>query len=65
MISVAIFIIFLFIIFMCCIFIFPSKKYLNDIYQEMYLRQQEQNKMMKDLRNVFFAKNRKSKKEGK
>lgn len=65
MIPVVIFIIFLFIFFMCCIFIFPSKKYMNDIYQEIYLRQQEQNKMMKDLRNVFFAKNRKSKKEGK
>ena len=45
--------------------VFPSKKYMSDIYQEMYLQQREQTKVLKDLRNVFFAKNRKMKKEGK
>lgn len=45
--------------------VFPSKKYMSDIYQEIYLREREQTKMIKDVRNVVFAKNRKNKKEGK
>lgn len=45
--------------------VFPSKRYMSDIYQEMYLQQREQTKIMKDMRNVFFAKNRKNKREGK
>lgn len=53
------------IAFLICWAVFPSKTYLNDIYQEMYLAQREQTKILKDLRNVFFAKNRKFKKEGK
>lgn len=56
--------------FLVCAFfiwmaVFPSKKYMSDIYQEMYLQQREQTKVLKDLRNVFFAKSRKMKKEGK
>lgn len=50
--------------FVCCA-VFPSRKYMNEIYQDMYLQQREQMKVLKDLRNVFFAKNRKMKKEGK
>lgn len=45
--------------------VFPSKNYMNEIYQDMYLQQREQTKVLKDLRNVFFAKNRKMRKEGK
>lgn len=51
--------------FFVCLAVFPSKRYMSDIYQEMYLQQREQTKVLKDMRNVFFAKNRKMKKEGK
>lgn len=44
--------------------VFPSKRYMSDIYQDMYLQQREQTKILKDMRNVFFAKSRKNKKEG-
>lgn len=56
---------FLVIAFFVCLAVFPSKTYMNEIYQDMYLQQREQTKVLKDLRNVFFAKNRKMKKEGK
>lgn len=42
--------------------VFPSKKYMSDIYQEMYRRQDKQTKMITDMRNVFFSRTRKSKK---
>ena len=45
--------------------ILPSKKYMSDIYQDMYLQHREQTKILKDLRNMSFAKNRKSKNGGK
>ena len=56
---------FLVVAFFVCMAVFPSKTYMNEIYQDMYLQQREQTKVLKDLRNVFFAKNRKMKKEGK
>ena len=56
---------FLVIAFLIGVAVFPSKRYMSDIYQEMYLQQREQTKVLKDMRNVFFAKNRKFKKEGK
>lgn len=56
---------FLLLAFFIWFAVFPSKKYMSDIYQEMYLQQKEQTKVLKDMRNVFFAKNRKFKKEGK
>lgn len=56
---------FLLLAFFIWVAVFPSKKYMSDIYQEMYLQQREQTKVLKDMRNVFFAKNRKFKKEGK
>jgi hypothetical protein len=56
---------FLLLAFFIWLAVFPSKKYMSDIYQEMYLQQREQTKVLKDMRNVFFAKNRKFKKEGK
>lgn len=40
--------------------ILPSKKYMSDIYQEMYLEQKKTNKTLGDMRNVFFASNRKN-----
>ena len=56
----------LFSIYLCIwFFVFPSKKYMSDIYQEMYKRQDKQTKMISDMRNVFFANNRKTKKGGK
>lgn len=51
--------------FILLVAVFPSKRYMSDIYQEMYLQQREQTKILKDMRNVFFAKSRKFKKEGK
>lgn len=58
-----------FVFFIVALFVFlsvfPSKNYLNEIYMDMCLQQREQTKILKDLRNVFFAKNRKFKKEGK
>lgn len=42
--------------------VFPSKKYMSDIYQEMYRKQDKQTKMITDMRNVFFSRTRKSKK---
>lgn len=65
MIYVLIGVIFLVLAFFVLLSVFPSKKYMSDIYQDMYLQQREQTKVLKDLRNVFFAKNRKMKKEGK
>lgn len=56
---------FLVIAFFVFLAVFPSKTYMNEIYQDMYLQQREQTKVLKDMRNVFFAKNRKMKKEGK
>ena len=52
------------LIFIILLAVFPSKRYMSDIYQDMYLQQREQAKVLKDMRNVFFAKNRKFKKEG-
>lgn len=51
----------MFVVFFVCLYIFPSKKYMSDIYQEMYVQQKEQTKALKDMRNAFFAKSRKSK----
>lgn len=65
MIYVLVGVTFLVIAFFVCLAVFPSKTYMNEIYQDMYLQQREQTKVLKDLRNVFFAKNRKMKKEGK
>lgn len=62
------FIIGLFIL-LCAFFIwkavFPTKKYMNDIYQEMYRKQDKQTKILMDMRNVFFAKSRIKKRGGK
>lgn len=44
--------------------VFPSKKFMSDIYQEMAIREKEQTKILRDMRNVFFAKSRKNKREG-
>ena len=52
------------LIFVILMAVFPSKRYMSDIYQDMYLQHREQTKILKDMRNVFFAKNRKHKKEG-
>lgn len=52
------------LIFVILMAVFPSKRYMSDIYQDMYLQQREQTKILKDMRNVFFAKSRKNKKEG-
>ena len=65
MISILIGIFFLVLAFVIWVVVFPSKRYMSDIYQDIYLQQREQTKMLKDMRNVFFAKNRKFKKEGK
>lgn len=65
MISLLIGIVFFVLAFIIWVVVFPSKRYMSDIYQEMYLQQKEQTKMLKDMRNVFFAKSRKFKKEGK
>ena len=65
MIYVLIGVAFFVVAFFVCLAVFPSKTYMNEIYQEMYLQQREQTKVLKDLRNVFFAKNRKMRKEGK
>lgn len=65
MMSILVGIFFLVLAFVIWVVVFPSKRYMSDIYQDMYLQQREQTKMLKDMRNVFFAKNRKSfKKEG-
>lgn len=53
------------LIFVILLAVFPSKRYMSDIYQDMYLQQREQTKILRDMRNVFFAKNRKNKREGK
>ena len=65
MIYIVIGCLFLVLAFFIFLAVFPSKKYMSDIYQDMYLQQREQTKLLKDMRNVFFAKNRKFKKEGK
>lgn len=65
MISILIGVLFLVLAFVIWVVVFPSKRYMSDIYQDMYLQQREQTKMLKDMRNVFFAKSRKFKKEGK
>lgn len=65
MISIFVGIFFLVLAFVIWVAVFPSKRYMSDIYQDMYLQQREQTKMLKDMRNVFFAKSRKFKKEGK
>ena len=65
MIYVLIGVVFLVLAFFVFLSVFPSKNYMNEIYQDMYLQQREQTKILKDLRNVFFAKNRKAHKEGK
>lgn len=52
----------LIIAFCLWLWLFPTKRYMSDIYQEMYIKQDKQEKIMKDMRNVFFAKNRKFKK---
>lgn len=63
--SILVGIFFLVLAFVIWVVVFPSKRYMSDIYQDMYLQQREQTKMLKDMRNVFFAKSRKFKKEGK
>lgn len=65
MMSILVGIFFLVLAFVILVAVFPSKRYMSDIYQNMYLQQREQTKMLKDMRNVFFAKSRKFKKEGK
>lgn len=65
MMSILVGIFFLVLAFVIWVAVFPSKRYMSDIYQNMYLQQREQTKMLKDMRNVFFAKSRKFKKEGK
>jgi len=50
--------------FVVLLAVFPSKKFMSDIWQEMALREREQTKILRDMRNVFFAKNRKNKREG-
>ena len=45
-------------------FLFPSKKYMSDIYMELYLEQKKTNKTLNNMSNVFFAKNRKNFKKG-
>ena len=52
------------LIFIILLEVFPSKRYMSDIYQDMYLQQREQTKILRDMRNVFFAKSRKNKREG-
>ena len=56
---------FIVVAFFICLSVFPTKRYMSDIYQDLYMQQREQGKVLKDMRNVFFAKNRKFKKEGK
>ena len=63
--SILVGVLFLVLAFVIWVVVFPSKRYMSDIYQDMYLQQREQTKMLKDMRNVFFAKSRKFKKEGK
>lgn len=63
--SILVGIFFLVLAFVIWVVVFPSKRYMSDIYQDIYLQQREQTKMLKDMRNVFFAKSRKFKKEGK
>ncbi len=65
MMSILIGVFFLVLAFVIWVLVFPSKRYMSDIYQDIYLQQREQTKMLKDMRNVFFAKSRKFKKEGK
>lgn len=65
MMSILVGVFFLVLAFVIWVVVFPSKRYMSDIYQNMYLQQREQTKMLKDMRNVFFAKSRKFKKEGK
>ena len=66
MIYIVIGCLFLVLAFFIFLAVFPSKSYMNEIYMDMCLQQREQTKILKDLRNVFFAKNRKCfKKEGK
>jgi hypothetical protein len=65
MMSILVGVFFLVLAFVIWVAVFPSKRYMSDIYQNMYLQQREQTKMLKDMRNVFFAKSRKFKKEGK
>jgi hypothetical protein len=60
MIGILIGLFFFITVFLLLYAVFPSKKYMSDIYQDMYLAQREQTKILKDLRNVFFAKNRKN-----
>lgn len=65
MIAILCGLLFLVLSFLLLVAVFPSKRYMSDIYQDMYLQQREQTKVLKDMRNVFFAKNRKNKREGK
>ncbi len=37
----------------------PTKKTMSEIYQEMYRKQNETNKTVKDIRNMLFSKSRK------
>lgn len=50
-----------FIVFMV---LFPSKKYMSDIYMQMYLEQKKTNKTLNNMSNVFFAKQRKHFRKG-
>lgn len=40
-------------------FYLPTKRTMSDIYQEMYRRQNETHKTVKDIRNMLFSKSRK------
>lgn len=44
--------------------IFPTKKDVKEISQEIVYKQDKQTKMITDMRNVFFSKTRKSRKKG-
>lgn len=48
------------VVFIILIKIFPSKKDMSEIYQQMYLEQKKTNKTLGDMRNVFFANSRKN-----
>lgn len=62
MIQIIFGIIILVVAFFIWVSVFPSKKYMSDIYQEMAYKQDKQTKMLTDMRNVFFSRTRKSKK---
>ena len=44
--------------------IFPTKKYVEERFDKIAYNQYKQTKILTDMRNVFFSKNRKSHKKG-